>query len=146
MTSHEIAELVSLGLTVPTIALSLYVVFHWRKAALKFRASTATPLDWFVLGVTIGFIGSSLDNLYWSIPWTLKFIGSPHADTWMANGVFYNIPFRQIFGGVAAYCHVRAAYATAGIAATSTRILLWSSILGVAYAIFLTWIAFFPRP
>ena len=61
------------------------------------------------MGVTIGFVGSLIDNLYWAIPWSLDFIHHPATDAWIKFGVYFNIFDRQLAGIAAAYCHVRAA-------------------------------------
>ena len=74
---QQIAELLSLGLTFPTVILAGAVVYMWfpsaREALLK---ETRSGQDWFVMGVAIGFVGAMLDNIYWFIPWTAAYIGS----------------------------------------------------------------------
>lgn len=54
--------------------------------------------DLLLLGIVVGFIGKFLDNLYWAVPWSLSFVGAPSAADWHANGVAFNILFRQEIG------------------------------------------------
>lgn len=103
------AELLSLFLTVPTIVLAAVVIYLWGPKALSI-ARIGHPVrsaDWFIIGVTIGFVGQFFDNLYWAIPWSLSYIESQHTDLFMFNGVWFNIPSRQLCGIIAAYCHIK---------------------------------------
>ncbi len=109
-----IAEMISLALTCPTIVLSLTVVALWWPQcwnAMFTRHRDAT--QWFIIGVAVGFMGSTFDNAYWGVAWFAQMMNLESADFWFRNGVFSNIPFRQIAGTAAAYCHVRSAYAYA---------------------------------
>lgn len=113
MMSQKIAILVSNGLTIATIILSLSVVFLWFPAAREaFRERQKKPWEseeWFIIGVFLGFIGEALDNTYWLLPWSAEFLNLPETQALIATGVWVNIPFRQIFSSVAAYCHIRSA-------------------------------------
>ena len=112
---QKAAELVSLGLTVPTIVLAGFVVILWgtsaAKAAVKEHRSAT---EWFILGVASGFAGSLCDNLYWAIPWSADFLGHESSDDLMMNGVYFNIFSRQMAGIFSAYCHVRAYFEYTG--------------------------------
>lgn len=66
-----------------------------------------TSQDFFIVGVAIGFFGELLDNIYWTIPWSMDFINHPDTMCWHKHGVIPNIPFRQIATTVAAYCHIK---------------------------------------
>ena len=105
---QKAAELISLGLTVPTIALAGYVVLLWgssaAKAAIKENRSAT---EWFILGVASGFVGSLCDNLYWAFPWTADFLEHSSKDVLMMRGVYFNIFSRQLAGIFSAYCHIR---------------------------------------
>tara|TARA_R110000787_G_scaffold93817_1_gene196171 strand:+ start:547 stop:987 length:441 start_codon:yes stop_codon:yes gene_type:complete len=146
MTTLEIAELISLAATFPALILSICVVVHWRKEALQFRFSQSSAVEWFILGVAIGFTGAAIDNLYWMIPWTLKFLNHESADSWVDRGVYFNIPFRQFAGALSAYCHVRAAYTYAGSGKGRVKvndILAYSILAGLIYAIILLYYPIF---
>lgn len=109
MGAHELAELVSLGATVPTVALAIAVVYRWGVPALAaFQKVKRSAEDWFIIGVAAGFCGAVLDNLYWAIPWTLDYMDHPSSGAWMSSGVYFNIFFRQGLGIYAGYCHVKA--------------------------------------
>jgi hypothetical protein len=77
MEIQKISEAVSLGLTVPTIILSLAVVRAWGpRVWFAVQQGKMSEAQWLILGVSISFVGAFLDNLYWSIPWTLHYISS----------------------------------------------------------------------
>lgn len=110
MTQKE-AELISLGLTVPTLTLSAYVVLLWGPAAIKAALKEhRSATQWFILGVAAGFAGSFGDNLYWAFPWTAEFLELPSKDSLMMRGVYFNIFSRQLAGIFSAYCHIRSYY------------------------------------
>lgn len=112
MSGQDFAELLSLVLTAPTIILSVWVVALFYKLAwTALIAKNKTSTQWFVLGIAAGFIGSVMDNLYWGVAWTASFLSIDVADTLFQFGVFSNIPFRQLAGTVAAYCHIRCSFA-----------------------------------
>ncbi len=143
MDPHKLAELVSLALTVPTVVLGLTVVYLWgteAKAAILKRNKTAT--QWFIIGVAVGFVGGALDNIYWAIPWSANFLGLQSTDLLMQSGVYFNIPFRQIAGIVAAYCHIRSAivFVEGSHPLKSkhlTALVVSASIAGLVYSCFL---------
>jgi len=99
------AEGVSLALTWPLIIPALYLL---KIVGRDLRHNMTRSRRWLLVGIFLGFFGSVWDNGYWAIPWSLSYIGSPHQDLWFANGVLCNIPFRQIAGITAVYCHLRA--------------------------------------
>ena len=110
MTLQKAAELISLGMTFPTVILAIAVVIVWGPAAIRsLRRKEKQPKDWFILGVFTGFIGGVLDNIYWAIPWTASFIDHPLTSTLINIGVYFNIISRQGFGITAAFCHLMAA-------------------------------------
>lgn len=107
---QKIAELSSLGLTFPTVVLAVFVAITWRHAAIAaLKKQSMNHNEYFILGVTIGFVGQTFDNLYWFFPWSAFYIGHPIAGDLTAAGVFFNIISRQGCGIFAAYCHMKAA-------------------------------------
>jgi hypothetical protein len=111
MTVEKAAELLSLGMTPATIILSLWVVKLWAPKAWSLLSTKQhrDSVGWFIVGVTLGFIGAAFDNLYWGFAWSASFLGLPSEEWWFSNGVFSNIPFRQGLGMAAAFCHVKSA-------------------------------------
>lgn len=108
MTPQDYAELLSLGLTIPTVVMSVWVVLMFVNKALEgLRIPNRTAVQWFAMGVAIGFFGSSIDNIYWAIPWTASFLGLSAAEDLIQFGVYPNVIFRQLCGIAAAYCHIR---------------------------------------
>lgn len=109
----DFAEAVSLALSFPTIVVGLGVLAHWWRDAWeswKTPAIKRTAVNWLILGVTIGFLGGVLDNLYWFLAWSAEFIHHPSKNLLFEYGAWPNIPFRQCSGIYAAYCHLRSYY------------------------------------
>lgn len=131
------AELVSLGLTLPTVVLALAVVYMWLPAAVKaYRSRPLTAQDWFILGVVLGFAGQTCDNIYWALPWTADYLHLDARDSLFGAGVYFNIFFRQGFGITAAVCHLRAAELSEKPGTRLVnRLLIASHIAGFAYCL-----------
>lgn len=111
----RLVTLASLAITPATIILSLMVVYVWFggvKEALKKKGVSITDLEWFIIGVWIGFLGSVIDNLYWGLAWTADYLNLSVKDWLFSHGPYSNLPFRQITTTLAAYCHLRAAINT----------------------------------
>lgn len=109
---QDIVEFWSLTLTIPTLALSSWVIIVFGKeswnTALSLvrygvRPSSAQML---VLGITVGFIGAFLDNSYWGLAWSADFFGSDYRATLFQFGAWANIPFRQAAGIAAGTLHL----------------------------------------
>ena len=133
---QEVAELISLGMTFPTVVLALAVVYTWtpsaRQAILKTNRGAH---DWFIVGVVIGFVGSLFDNIYWFIPWTASFIGHESFHSLTNAGVFFNVFFRQGCGVAAAFCHLKAAeWSETTSSRFVNRLLVASYLVGFAYS------------
>lgn len=137
---QEIAELLSLGTTFPTMILSIAVILIWLPSAIPaIRSKRPKAQDWFIIGVVSGFIGSTLDNLYWFFPWSASFLDHPSFLSMVKVGIFSNVVFRQGLGIVAAYCHLQAAHLSSGISKFNglNKLLVASNLIGVAYCAFL---------
>jgi len=138
MEIQKISEAVSLGLTVPTIILSLAVVRAWGpRVWFAIQQGKMSEAHWLILGVSISFVGAFLDNMYWSIPWTLHYISSPHAEFWFLLGVHFNVFFRQSVGVLAALCHLKSFYAGRNGYKSLSFLLLMAHLCGVAYVLIL---------
>jgi len=133
-------DVLSGGLTILTILLGIVVVKHWgHSAAYAVKSNKRlTSEQWLIVGVVIAFIGQTLDNTYWLITWTVHYFNSGSIlSLWLfEHGPLANIPFRQLCGIVAAYCHV---YAAVMIDETKTyefrRFVLVAACLGVAFSL-----------
>ena len=103
------AEFLSLVLTVPTVILGALVVWYYSPRAIS---SLQKPVDkmseteMLIIGITIGFTGAVVDNVYWGLAWFHEMIGSSSAPLWFKNGVLSNVPFRQTAGIVAGSFHL----------------------------------------
>ncbi len=134
---QRFAELLSSGLTVVTIALSSAVVYYWFESTKNIiqKKKKLNSENWFILGVFFGFLGETLDNLYWLLPWTSAFLVLPETEALMNFGVFVNIPVRQGLGTFAAYCHIRAAIKYHNRESEkANKILHYASLGGIAYS------------
>lgn len=113
MAAIDVAEWFSLALTAPTLFLCAWVVREYRSGAVDgfklARIGIYSRSHLLVLGITIGFAGSFMDNLYWGFAWTAEAIGHPSRDWWFSHGVWSNLPFRQGAGILAGIAHVVAA-------------------------------------
>lgn len=133
-------DVISGGLTVLTILMGVLVLVHWIKpavTALKSRRKINSE-QWLILGVVVAFIGQTLDNSYWLITWTAHYFDSESILThWLFdNGPTVNLPFRQVCGIVAAYCHVYAAVMIDEIKTQKFKMLVMiSSIVGVIFSL-----------
>lgn len=100
---QSVAEALSLALTVPALVLFAVTVGHWWPRARGKRDA----VGWVALGIVLSFGGQFFDNLYWGFAWASEFINHPSKDFLFLHGVYSNIPFRQLAGMLAAYCHCR---------------------------------------
>lgn len=101
--------------SVMLICMCLFVVFKWCRPICSYakkyaKGESLDSYDWLVLGVFVSFLSKSLDSSYWLIPWTLKALESEHTAYFMAIGINFNLVFRIILGGFAAYCHIKSIY------------------------------------
>lgn len=140
MNLRTIFELQSLAFTLPFLALSIIVIFEATPVARK--AKKYTPIWWMTWGICIGFAGNFVDNLYWGFPWTFSYLENSVSQVLNRNGVYPNLIFRQGFGIVAAYCHIRAFVAPDKVAANTNRlirfvhyIMIASLLIGQAYVV-----------
>lgn len=107
----ELSEIVSLGLTAPTIFLAFAVLAKWRVSAsdaLYKDSNLRTSHEWFIIGVFVSFLGQAADNIWWGVAWAAEFLDLRFRDTLFDYGVVSNIPFRQVTGIIAAFCHLKA--------------------------------------
>ena len=110
-------HILSGGLTVVTILLAIVVMVKWQSATKDalFKRAKLSSVQWLIVGVWFAFLGQTVDNIYWLIAWTSHHFSSHGAiTTWLfENGVSFNIPFRQMLGIFAAYCHLKSAQSIA---------------------------------
>ena len=113
---NNVAELISLGLTVPTVILSAYVVVLFFPIAVYAMAErNKKQAEWLILGITIGFMGSIVDNVYWAVAWSASYLDLDCKDFLFTHGVYSNIPFRQLAGVMAAILHCMADTSSAAV-------------------------------
>lgn len=108
---QDVVEFISLTLTVPTLALSFWVLFVFGPQSLKtffgiFRGMQSTPPELLVMGISVGFLGAFLDNAYWGLAWSADFFKLETRDVLFDFGAWANIPFRQAAGIAAATLHL----------------------------------------
>ena len=138
---NDIASLVSLFLTAPTVIFAIAVVFIWGKESIEFlKKSERTPMEWLVLGVTVSFAGSIIDNLYWASFWSFTYYSNYLSETLSQIGVCINVFFRQGCGILAAYCHLKSYTELKKDSNLNKNLWISSSIFG---AIYVTMLYFF---
>lgn len=99
---------ISLALTPLTIYAVLRTAYSFRHELISFFKGVRTPEIVIGFAVVLHMTTSGSDNAYWFIPWSLHHIGSDHAAAWFVNGVYANIPFRQLGTTLAAYYYLLA--------------------------------------
>lgn len=138
----EVLELISLALTVVVIILSVEVVKQWFPSVRHSIAhkKSLTAEEWLILGVFVSFVGGSFDNAYWLTAWSSHYIDNTSSFTYtiMNNGFLANIPFRQLAGIFAAFCHLNAAvlYTTDGRKHLK-NVMTIAIFLGLSYSLLL---------
>ena len=141
---QALAEAVSLFLTWPTILLGAVVVIKWGRAAWEafcVKRGERTSTQWFILGVAVAFMGSVVDNGYWGLAWTAHTMDHPQKMNLFASGVYFNIPFRQLAGAYAAYCHLKAYTTVEAEGDVKTkRLVVVSLLLGATHVILTQWL------
>lgn len=131
---HDVVTLLSLLMTPPTIIACLAVAYLFvtgAKSSLFEKDKSST--NWMILGIFVSFIGSTIDNLYWGLAWSLEYLNSPLSEDAFSNGVYSNLPFRQATTLVAALCHIKAAVDTDNQLLRATLISGWG--LGIVLAL-----------
>jgi len=141
----ELCSLLGLAWTWPLLTMSLLVLFlyggeawdaYWRSPQFRLFA------NWLALGITLAYLGESLDDIYWSLTWSLHYLGSPLGAELINFGPIPNLPFRDVLGAFGVYCHVRAVF-VAGDRYSGAHIRLLNQtfiatlILGHLYALLL---------
>lgn len=136
------AELVSLGMTIPTVVLAFLVVWTWFPSLwISWRSRATDAHSWFIYGVVIGFLGSLLDNIYWGVAWTTHFLGTPGHQYIFEAGAAFNIVFRQAAGVTAGLCHLKAAQISSEKRPRRLNlVLLWSHVAGALFSLLLLWL------
>lgn len=134
---QTIIELQSIAWTFPLVILSAYIIYecsHSLRHAIRRTDDKITPqMGWIICGITIGFLGNAVDNLYWLIPWTSHYLEMPFTTNLIEFGVFPNIIFRQLMTTIAAYCHIRAFIAPTLGASRKTRRITKICLLSIAF-------------
>lgn len=104
---RDCGSILSLFMTWPLLVAAGYVLYIWGYAsATVIPKKQKTQVEWLIIGISIGFVSTILDNVYWTIAWSADFIDHPEAQQIVLNGVIANIFFRQLLGIMAAVCHI----------------------------------------
>ena len=141
MNIHQLAEMISLIMTIPTVLLAAAVVYLWLPAARSaLKEDSRDAHQWFILGVVGGFIGSAIDNSYWFMPWTASFMGETAIFGQLTEfGVYFNVFFRQGLGIFAAFCHIKAAeMSSLKNVKLINRLLVASYFVGISYVLIIS--------
>jgi hypothetical protein len=133
------AIVVSLFMSVVCIMLALEVIGLWLPGNMGDTVGKySNSVRWLVTGIVISFAASVIDNVWWGIAWSLRYLDDPNWVWWFDHGVCSNIISRQGLKIFAAWCHVKAAVEAGIISDCSARAYLFFSIaLGLAVSLFL---------
>lgn len=141
MSLQEIAQQISIFLTSPTIFFGLTVLLVWGKECIKsIRREFKSPMDWLVMGVCFGFFGSVFDNMYWLLAWSSMYLDDPkdisdRTFSFYNYGIYFNILFRQSFGTLAAYCHLKSYTEMSNKSHYNSRLWIYSILIGFCYSV-----------
>lgn len=111
MEYRDLCNLAQLSVTAFLICSYPMLILVWGKMAKEILA-TKTEYKWLVFGALTFFIGHFGDISYWAFPWSADFIKHVFKDTLFANGLYFNLAFRQGMGMVSVLCHYKAAMMT----------------------------------
>jgi len=135
--AFDIVNAIQIGMTLTFILMCVHLITVWRvafsnavSAGLKRGLVTWTGEQWLITGIVIGFAGAAVDNLYWMFAWLLIAAESPYSDTALRFGPTANIFARQLAGGLAVYCHLRAAILMTSEKTALNRLIIGYLILG----------------
>lgn len=135
---NEIAPVISLFLTIPTILFSIAVLAIWSKHGIESLKIVKMPMDWLIIGVCISFLGIVLDNLFWTMILSVRYYSNDlHLDV-IQMALYYNVFVRQLFGICAAYCHLKSYTEMKKNKGLNKKLWLSSSIIGILYVVVLS--------
>jgi len=104
-----------------------YMVLHFWTPNARSNASTANRL--LLIGISISFLGTIGDNVYWGLTWLSQLKGWPSEAQWFAGGPYANTLFRHAMKIAAAACHLEAARRAGIVQTAELSRLLWSVFL-----------------
>lgn len=144
----DLAQLISNGMTVSLMALGFMVIYYWHgafKEAIKTLVlqKRITGRQALISGVYVSFVALMLDNAYWGVTWSLVYLEHPFGIILRDNGVYPNIPSRQVLGIFAAFLHIYAHKLDDDIEIAGQKInvaefqLVMALFVGVGFSVFL---------
>ena len=132
----EALVLLSIALTVPTLIGCCAVVLLWRRAAWKaWQIAHKQELHYFMIGVMVAFIGSTIVHGYWSLTFIARYMEWRIHPLLAAHGVYVML-VSQLMTACAAACHVRAAAITSSAVFRRWVVGAWALGLLVALVLF----------
>lgn len=102
------------GWTVFLLVIIYYLFLEWwpgTKKALRtfFSSRQMSKVEWIMVAIMTSHVGFFLDNVYWLIAWSGKYLGANWGDTLTDLGIYANTVFRQGLGILAVWLHLYAA-------------------------------------
>lgn len=128
MEVRDQANLIQLSGTAFLLCSYPVLILVWGKMA-KEMSSTNAEYKWLVFGALAFFIGHFGDIFYWAFPWSADFVKHVLKDQLFANGLYFNLIFRQGMGTVSVVCHYKAA--TVNADSETKRFLMFSICFSV---------------
>lgn len=107
---YSFVTLLSLGLSLPAMAIAALVIFGWHKEFVLYKQTkNPTSEQRLIAGIYRGFVGSLIDNAWWFFAWTFDYLDMEFwRNVFFAYGVFCNVIFRQGALIWAGYLHIEA--------------------------------------
>lgn len=101
------ADLVFTSLTVTAVLMSAGVVAAFHRSVIRvIKLPVFVGRDWLILGIYIGFVGGTVDSLYWLVAWTLVYLDAEIGPVLMRSGSLPNIFSRNLCDIASCYCHL----------------------------------------
>ena len=137
----KIITVVSLFLTPSTISVAFFAVIVFSVAFQEaIKENMRTSVNWMVIGVVFGQLSGVFDNTYWFLAWSAHYV-NPSSDIkhfFFDHGVYSNTVFRQAFGLIGSFCHIKAG---STMQLNFAKFLLFTSaVFGVFWVLFLEWL------
>lgn len=94
-----------------TIGVAILVINTWLPTCIVHPLGRKTfgPHEWLLVGVSISFLMTIGDNLFWGVTWYSKLMKWPTSQWWFDHGPSANLVFRHVGKICAGMCHLEAA-------------------------------------
>jgi hypothetical protein len=118
-----------------TVGFAFLVLLVWAPKFIRwYDRSKLGPHEWLLIGISLGFLSTIGDNIFWGITWYSKMKAWPTSEWWFDHGPAANLLFRHVGKIAAAGCHLEAArqanvLSSCELSSRSAAIIMLSAVL-----------------